>query len=77
MSKANYKEILMVVPYTNGSGKSQWTRIGTAFTNKDGSQSLKFDAFPTALSKERDDGLPSIVVREPREREEDGKDGFQ
>lgn len=31
-----------------GSDQTYWTRIGTAFENKDGSWNLLFDYFPTA-----------------------------
>jgi hypothetical protein len=77
MSKASYKEILMVKPYADGSGKSQWTRIGTGFVNDSGSISLKFDAFPTNLSKERDDGGAGLMLVDPKPREESGSDGFE
>ena len=41
--------IQAVKKYTNKAGeeKSFNTQIGTAFTNKDGSMTLKFDYFPT------------------------------
>lgn len=33
-----------------GEGKGFWTRIGTAFTNQDGSLNLRFDYVPTDLA---------------------------
>jgi len=54
--------IQAVKKYTNKAGeeKSFNTQIGTAFPNKDGSHSLKFDYFPTEANawiilRERDD----------------------
>ena len=52
-------EILGVV--TRGDGKKgYWTRIGTAFKNRDGSLNLRFDYLPTDL------GATTIQVRERR-----------
>ena len=46
----------------NGAERGFWTRIGTAFRNRDGSWSLLFDYVP--LSSET-----RIQMREPRERD--------
>lgn len=52
-------EILGVV--TRGEGKKgYWTRIGTAFRNRDGSLNLRFDYLPADL------GATTIQVRERR-----------
>ena len=42
-----YKEIFGISSYQkDGEEKNIWTRIGTAFENKDGSYNLVFDYFP-------------------------------
>jgi hypothetical protein len=42
------KQIVAVVERGDGSdAKKFWTRIGTAFENRDGSFNLRFDYFPT------------------------------
>ncbi len=45
----------------NGERKSYWTRIGAAFTNRDGSITLFLSAFPIGTDK--------LQVREPKEDE--------
>ena len=55
----SHRELWGVV---NRTERGFWTRIGTAFENRDGSWSLLFDYLP--LSAET-----RIQVREPRERE--------
>jgi hypothetical protein len=42
-----------------GSEKDFWTRIGTAFENKDGSWNLLFDYFPTSPGA-------TVQMREPK-----------
>ncbi len=42
-----------------GSEKNFWTRIGTAFENKDGSWNLLFDYIPTSSDT-------TIQMREPK-----------
>lgn len=72
---SNRKEILAITPYGN-DGKSSWTKIGAAFTNKDGSLTLRFDVgLPTFLSRERDDGGSSVMIRDPLPREDKGSSG--
>ena len=58
-------EILGVV--NRGEGKrSYWTRIGTAFLNRDGTSfTLRFSYFPADLSN------TSIQLREPRAARDD------
>ena len=59
MSTQTTIEILCVV--TRGEGKkSYWTRIGTAFKNRDGSLNLRFDYLPADLAG------TTIQVRERR-----------
>ena len=63
-------EILGVV--TRGEGKKgYWTRIGTAFRNRDGSLNLRFDYLPANLGgttiqvrERRNDGAPEAVTDE-------------
>jgi hypothetical protein len=43
--KSNKKAVFTVVQ--GKEGKSFWVRIGAAFTNSDGSLSVKLDALPT------------------------------
>ena len=45
----------------DGVRKSYWTRVGAAFTNRDGSITLLMSAFPIGTDK--------LHVREPREDE--------
>ena len=51
---AAYKEMKqLVAAIARGEGeerKTYWTRIGVAFTNKDGSMNLKFDFLPSDLA---------------------------
>lgn len=42
---------------------AHWLRVGTAFSNRDGSMSLYLDAFPIGSNK--------LQVREPRQWDED------
>jgi hypothetical protein len=44
------KALVAVVERKEGQ-KGFWTRIGTAFENKDGSWSLQFDFMPTNIHK--------------------------
>jgi len=54
-----YKEIWGVV---DRNDRGFWTRIGTAFENRDGSWNLKFDYMPAH-------GDTSIQLRDAREKE--------
>jgi hypothetical protein len=45
------------------SEQSYWTRIGTAFENKDGSWNLLFDYFPTSTTT-------TVQMREPKPKDE-------
>jgi len=64
-------EILGVV--NRGDGKAAfWTRIGTAFLNRDGrSFTLRFSYFPADLSN------TSIQLREPRVAKDEGAEADQ
>ena len=48
MAEKKRKELWMVRNFkgADGEDRSFWTKIGSAFENKDGSYSLVFDAFP-------------------------------
>jgi hypothetical protein len=50
-TRTNMQQIVAAVEYTASGGekKSYWTRIGVAFENRDGSQNLVFNFFPTDL----------------------------
>ena len=60
------KELLGIVKRP-GIDKGFWTRIGTAFENKDGSWTLLFDYLPTNPET-------GIQMREPRPKEGHGGD---
>ena len=47
--------------------KTQWTRVGVAFENSDGSWNLRLHALPLANPKT---GLAELHMREPRPKEE-------
>ncbi len=47
--------------------KSQWTRIGVAFENQDGSWNLRLHALPLTNPKT---GLADLHMRRPRPKEE-------
>jgi hypothetical protein len=47
-------------------GKSFWTRIGAAFTNRDGSLTLKLDAIPIGGTMQVRDWEPRDADREAR-----------
>ena len=56
-----------------GAGKSYWTRIGVGFVNRDGSITLKLDAYPV-------NGTVQVREWEPegaRRGNEDGEGGGQ
>ena len=57
METTKYKVCYVI---TERNDKSYWTRIGVAFTNKDGSINVKLDALPTG-------GTLQIRDYEPRE----------
>jgi hypothetical protein len=46
------------------NGRNYWTRVGTAFVNRDGSLNLRFDYVPT-------DPQTTIQVREREPKEHD------
>lgn len=50
--------VVYAVPETKDGEKAYWTRIGSAFTNRDGSINLLLDALPLGTNK--------LQVREPR-----------
>ncbi len=56
----SHKEIHGVVQ-RDGQDKGFWSRIGTAFVNKDGSLNLKFDYLPTSAET-------TVQVRDPKEQ---------
>lgn len=48
MSTHNMKQLVAAVQRGEGADKrSYWSRIGVAFTNRDGSVNLRFDFLPT------------------------------
>ena len=61
MAKGDRQELWQVVE-REGLEKPIWIRIGSAFENSDGSQSLVFDAFPA--------GNGNVQMRKPFPREE-------
>jgi hypothetical protein len=54
----------IVYGVTEREDKSYWTRIGIAFTNKDGSLNLKLDFFPTDILN------TTIQVRDQADRDD-------
>ena len=52
------------------TAQSDWTRIGVAFVNRDGSLSVQLDFIPS-------DPEVSIHIREPRTREDAPEQGQQ
>lgn len=73
---AKLREVFLVTPFRNDPSKSSWVKIGVAFVNKNGSESVKLDAVPTNMSREKDDGGSSIVIQDYVPKEEKGVDGF-
>lgn len=65
MEQAKYKVAYVI---TERNEKAYWTRIGVAFTNRDGSLNVKLDALPTG-------GTLQIRDYEPREEFEAGTVG--
>ena len=59
--RTSHKEIFGIVQ-RDGQDKGYWTRIGTAFQNKDGSLNLRFDYLPTCRET-------TIQVRDPKEQD--------
>ena len=51
-----------------GEDRSQWTRIGTAFQNQDGSWNLRFDYLPT-------DRTATVQMRPVKSGEEGAEGG--
>ncbi len=63
----NYKEVFTIVESGQGDqSKKRWLRIGTAFTNSDGSMNVILDAFP-ANGK--------LNIRDPKPRDDAGGAG--
>jgi len=65
MEQTKYKVAYVI---TERNDKAYWTRIGVAFTNRDGSLNVKLDALPTG-------GTLQIRDYEPREEFETGTAG--
>ncbi len=59
---SNMRELVCVHERKEGA-KGFWTRVGTAFENRDGSWSLQFDYFPTFSG-----GKTTIQMRDIREK---------
>lgn len=59
-----YDAMLVREYESQGQARSQWTRIGTAFVNKDGSIGLALDAIPTDWTKSK------IILQVPKTKEE-------
>jgi hypothetical protein len=57
-------------------GKSFWTRIGAAFTNRDGSLTLKLDAIPIGGTMQVRDWEPRDAEREARSQASAAQAGF-
>ena len=62
-----FKVVYAITENKNGNGKSFWTRIGVAFTNRDGSLTLKLDCVPLGGTMQVRDYEPY----EPRDGERD------
>ena len=60
MSEVNRLDVWSIQESENREGKSWWTRVGTAFRNRDGSINVILDALPIA---------GKLNIREPRPRE--------
>ena len=69
-TQQNRMAIFGVVKRGEGS-KGFWTRIGTAFVNKDGSFNLKFDYLPSNLAE------TTIQVRTAERNEATGAEGAE
>jgi hypothetical protein len=65
-TKRLYKEIFGVVKTQDGEN-GYWTRIGTAFPNRDGSLNLKFNYLPVSMGT-------TIQVRDPKPRDAEMSD---
>ena len=65
MEQNKYKVAYVI---TERNDKSYWTRIGVAFTNKDGSLNVKLEALPLG-------GAIHIRDYEPRDEVEPGPNG--
>lgn len=61
-----YKVVYSISDAKNANGKSWWTRIGVAFTNRDGSITLKLDCIPLG-------GTMQVRDYEPREFDRDAR----
>ena len=67
LANAGPRPFKVVYSITEGkNGKSYWTRIGAAFTNRDGSLTLKLDCVPLGGTMQVRDPEPRDVDREPR-----------
>jgi hypothetical protein len=61
----NMKTVYTVID--RGQGKSIWVRVGTGFTNRDGSLNLRLDAIPV-------NGMLQVREWDPGERRSDTVD---
>jgi len=68
MESTNRKKVLCPL---ERNGKTFWMRLGTAFTNKDGSLNVYLDAFPT----DRKLQIRDLDPRDLQPRKRDGDDG--
>jgi hypothetical protein len=64
----NMKAVYTIVE--RGEGKSHWIRVGTGFTNRDGSLSLRLDAMPV-------NGRLQVRDWDPADRRPESVDGPQ
>ena len=62
MSDFNFHRVILGVRDA-GEGRNQWTQLGVTFLNKDGSENLKFNFFPT-------DPNMTIQLRDPKKADE-------
>ncbi len=70
LKQHNRLDVMGITEYEDREGqqRSWWTKIGSAFWNKDGSLNVKMDYFPRSPSQ-------SIQIRPPREPREDAGSG--
>ena len=61
-----FKVVYSITENKNGNGKSWWTRIGVAFTNRDGSITLKLDCIPLGGTMQVRDYEPRDLDRDTR-----------
>ncbi len=68
MRSHNRLDVMGITNYEDRQGetRSWWTKIGSAFWNKDGSLNVKLDYIPTSPKQ-------TIQIRPPREKKEVGQ----